>query len=341
MKYSSSLSSFLFLSLIFLIISTAQAIHPLEPVKKLTKKLPLRLQDYLSNDYYADSCPSFESIVHNRVTSWYEKDNTIAAAILRLHFHDCAIRGCDASILLNYPGSERKSKASESLRGFELVDEIKAEVESKCPKTVSCADILTTAARDATLKIGGPFWEVPFGRKDGKVSLAKEANTVPMGHENVTSLIEFFQARGLDQLDLVVLSGSHTIGRTTCGSIQDRLYNYKGTGKPDSTIAPSYLNYLKRKCRWASEYVNLDAVTPRKFDSMYYTNLEKKMGTLSTDQLLYYDSRTKPLVTALANQPLWLFHQQFAVSMVKLGNTQVLTGREGEIRDHCAYRNAY
>ncbi|XP_068653922.1 peroxidase 7 [Aristolochia californica] len=334
---SSSLS-FLLVSLFLSLQLFAQAIDPLGPVKKLTKKLPL--QDNLSSDYYATSCPSFESIVHNKLNSWYKKDYTIAAAILRLHFHDCAIRGCDASILLNYPGSERKSKASESLRGFELIDEIKAEVESKCPRTVSCSDILTTAARDATLMIGGPFWEVPFGRKDGKVSLSKDADTVPMGHENVTSLIEFFQARGMNQLDLVVLSGSHTLGRSTCGSIQDRLYNYKRTGKPDSNLNSLYLNYLKRKCRWANEYVNLDASTPRKFDSMYYKNLEKKMGLLSTDQLLYSDSRTKPLVTALANQPLWLFHQQFAVSMVKLGNTQVLLGSEGEVREHCSYRNA-
>lgn len=98
--------------------------------------------------------------------------------------------------------------ASKTLRGFQVIDEIKAEVEKKCPKTVSCADILTAAARDATIEVGGPFWEVPFGRKDGRVSLSKEADTVPMGRENVTSLIEFFQARGLNILDLVVLSGN-------------------------------------------------------------------------------------------------------------------------------------
>jgi len=56
-------------------------------------------------------------------------------------------------------------------------------------------------------QIGGPFWEVEYGRKDGVVSLAKEAELVPMGHENVTHLIEFFQSKGLNLLDLVVLSG--------------------------------------------------------------------------------------------------------------------------------------
>lgn len=74
---------------------------------------------------------------------------------------------------------------------------------------MSCADILTAAARDATVMIGGPYWATPYGRKDGRISIAKEAESVPMGHENITSLVEFFQARGLNILDLVVLSGNY------------------------------------------------------------------------------------------------------------------------------------
>lgn len=90
-----------------------------------------------------------------------------------------------------------------------MIDDIKAELEKQCPKTVSCADILTAAARDATVESGGPYWAVPYGRNDGKVSIAKEAEIVPiMGHENITSLVEFFQSKGLNVLDLVVLSGN-------------------------------------------------------------------------------------------------------------------------------------
>ena len=56
-------------------------------------------------------------------------------------------------MLLNHQGSERWAKASQTLRGFQVIDDIKAELEKKCPKTVSCADILTAAARDATVKV--------------------------------------------------------------------------------------------------------------------------------------------------------------------------------------------
>lgn len=136
-------------------------------------------------------------------------------------------------------------------------------------------------------------------------------------------------------------SGAHTIGRASCGSLQYRIFNYSGTGKPDPSIDPKYLNYLKRKCRWASELVDLDPVTPMTFDAQYYNNIEKKMGLLSTDQELLKDSRTAPLVSALVSQA-GLFSYQFAVSMVKLGNIQVLTGPyEGEIRINCSCVNSH
>ena len=43
----------------------------------------------------------------------------------------------------NAPGNVK------SLRGFEVIDAIKADVEAYCPETVSCVDILGLATREA------------------------------------------------------------------------------------------------------------------------------------------------------------------------------------------------
>ncbi|KAL9256783.1 Peroxidase 7-like protein [Drosera capensis] len=204
--------------------------------------------------YYDISCPNFEEIVSTTVKQWVQKDQTLAPALLRLHFHDCAVRGCDASILLDFPGSERTAH------------------------TVSCADILTAAARDATSLLNGPFWANQYGRKDGTLSYAHETSLIPAGYENVTQLIEFFQSKGLSLLDLVVLSGAHTVGRCTCGSLYERLYYFNGTKKPDPSIAPKYLDYLERKCSRPYEYADFDATTPHLFDSVYYENLQRNTG---------------------------------------------------------------
>ncbi|KAK4285612.1 hypothetical protein QN277_002288 [Acacia crassicarpa] len=293
----------------------------------------------LSADHYHTTCPDAEAIINQKVTAWVQKDPTLAPSIIRLHFHDCAVRGCDASILLNSANSERAANESRTLRGFQVIDDIKAEVERRCPKTVSCADILTAAARDATILAGGPFWEVPFGRKDGRISIAREASLVPQGHENITTLLDFFTELGLDILDLVSLSGAHTIGRSTCKSFMNRVYNFNGTAKPDPSLNMYYLEILKRRCKREMDLVHLDVISPRTFDNVYYTNLVRKVGLLSTDQLLYSDSRTGPFVQAFATQP-FLLSSQFAASMVKLGNVHVLSRpHEGEIRTNCNYVN--
>ncbi|KAM0948734.1 putative peroxidase [Dioscorea sansibarensis] len=51
--------------------------------------------------FYAKTCTKAESIVFQYVRERIPHASSLAAAFLRMHFHDCFVRGCNASVLLN------------------------------------------------------------------------------------------------------------------------------------------------------------------------------------------------------------------------------------------------
>ncbi|KMZ67869.1 Peroxidase [Zostera marina] len=107
----------------------------------------------LQFDYYFDSCPIAEEIIFSFVENAVANEPRMAASLLRLHFHDCFVNGCDGSVLLDdthtFVGEKTAPPNLNSLRGFNVIDQIKMQLEDFCPGTVSCADIVATAARDS------------------------------------------------------------------------------------------------------------------------------------------------------------------------------------------------
>ncbi|KAG8387003.1 hypothetical protein BUALT_Bualt03G0208000 [Buddleja alternifolia] len=303
----------------------------------------------LQMNFYAKSCPKAEKIVLDYVNKHIPNAPSLAAAFIRMHFHDCFVRGCDASVLLNTTSStgnqtEKVATPNQTLRGFDFIDRVKSLLEAECPGVVSCADIVTLVARDSIVVTGGPFWKVPTGRRDGVISNASEALAqIPAPFSNFSTLQTDFANKGLDLKDLVLLSGAHTIGISHCTSFTNRLYNFTGVGDQDPALDSEYAANLKaNKCRSinSTTRVEMDPGSVRTFDLSYYTLVLKRRGLFQSDSALLTDSRTRSFITQLLNGSLKNFFQEFAEAMEKMGRIGVKTGSSGEIRKHCAVVNS-
>ncbi|MQL72101.1 hypothetical protein Taro_004441 [Colocasia esculenta] len=305
-------------------------------------------ESQLSPTFYSQSCPSLQKIVRRQVLNAIKNETRMAASLLRLHFHDCFVNGCDGSILLDLDDGEKFALPNiNSARGYEVVDNIKCAVESACPSNiVSCADILALAARDSVLLSGGPSWKVPLGRRDGLVSNQTLANTnLPSPFESVSQIIAKFANMDLNITDVVTLSGAHTIGLARCALFSNRLFNFSGTGAPDPTMDADMVEDLQSVCPQTGDgntTAPLDRNSTDAFDNHYFVNILANKGLLSSDQGLFSSddaaSTTRELVRAYS-QNQTLFFADFANSMAKMGNIGVLTGSSGEVRTNCRVVN--
>ncbi|KAL2634475.1 hypothetical protein R1flu_005954 [Riccia fluitans] len=294
---------------------------------------PVRGQ--LSTSFYSNSCPSVFSTVRSAVSNALQSDPRAGAKLLRMFFHDCFVQGCDASVLLDdtatFRGEKTAAPNANSLRGFNVINSVKASLEIACPRTVSCADIVAIAARDGVVLAGGPTWEVEVGRRDSTTASLSEANNLPGPSWTAAQQIRAFQAKGLNTNDLVALSGAHTFGKASCNLFQSRL------SSSDPSMDATFRSTLQSSCGTASAMVDLDQGTPVTFDTQYYTNLQMNRGLLTSDQTLATSSQTSRLVNTFTSQSA--FFNQFTKSMLKLGRLGVLTGNQGQIRNICGAVN--
>lgn len=296
--------------------------------------------------FYKETCPQAEAIVKDEMTKVMSVARSIGGPLLRMHFHDCFVRGCDGSVLLNTTDrsnpAEKDSPPNLSLRGFGVIDRVKARLEAACPGVVSCADTLAIVARDVVNLAFGPHYEVFTGRRDGRVSNSSEARTnLPPPFANITRLKTIFAGKGLSAKDLVVLSGGHTLGTSHCSSFNNRIYNFTGTGDVDPKLDKNYIPKLRNKCK-PNDNVTLVEMDPgsfKSFDTDYYKLVSKRRGLFESDAALLDDSETRDYVLRQAVSGPAEFFKDFGASMVNMGNIGVLTGSQGEIRKNCAFVN--
>ncbi|CAL5038754.1 unnamed protein product [Urochloa decumbens] len=300
-------------------------------------------EPHLSASYYDTTCPSAQHIVQSVMASEVAADQSIAPAVLRLFFHDCFINGCDGSVLLDKTpsiDSEKDAEPNDSLRGFDVIDEIKSQLEHSCPATVSCADILTLASRDAVALLGGPTWNVQLGRKDSRGADKDAAeNDLPSPHANLTDLIGRFAEHGLDAKDMVALSGAHTVGTARCRHYKDRVYG----GEGGADIDPAFAELRRETCQAGGDdaMAPFDEQTPMRFDNAYYKDLVARRGLLTSDQELYGCGGPLDHLVEKYSKDGEAFARDFAKAMVKMGNIPPPPGMPVEVRLKCSMVNTY
>ncbi|KAF7005093.1 hypothetical protein CFC21_020240 [Triticum aestivum] len=297
----------------------------------------------LSPDFHAVSCPDLEHIVMYHVAEAFRKDVGVAPALIRILFHDCFPQGCDASVLLTGNNSEQGMGPNLTLRpvALNLIESIRAAVHRACGRIVSCADLTVLATRDSLVLAGGPHFDVALGRRDALAPALEDlVFTLPAPSFTVPELLKSFGDRNLDKADLVSLSGAHSFGIAHCSSFSDRFTPVDDT---DLVIDPNFAAKLRAKCAkdMPAGTVNqtLDLRTPDVFDNKYYFDLIAKQGLFKSDQGLIVHPNTTRMATRFSlNQGA--FFEQFAKSMVKMSNMDLLTGSQGEIRFNCAVPNS-
>ncbi|CAN6446530.1 unnamed protein product [Victoria cruziana] len=295
----------------------------------------------LREDYYQKSCPKAEAIVARLLAGLVKKDAALPAKLLRMNFHDCFVRGCDASVLLNSTKNNQAEKdavPNSTLEGFESIDKLKAALEKECPGIVSCADIIAYAGRESAYLAGLGFrYKVKGGRKDGIISRASEAiQNLPPPTFNVDSLVKSFASKGLSADDMVTLSGAHSVGVSHCASLSGRQFSSFPPQSP-LHLDPTYAAKLKKMCPKTGKTVSqlfMDTYTPFILDNKYYLGLLHHKGLFPSDATLLTKSTTQKLVAAYAgDRHYWA--GKFAAAMIKMGEVQVKTGKQGQVRKKC------
>nr|TKV97247.1 hypothetical protein SEVIR_9G481800v2 [Setaria viridis] len=119
----------------------------------------------------------------------------VLAGLLRLHFHDCFVNGCEGSLLLDGTAklSEKEANPNKGTeRLYPVVDNIKAAPEDACPGVVSCADILALAAK-ASVELDRLYNLKATGQPDptlDQAHLAELREHCPSATSDSTCLIE-------------------------------------------------------------------------------------------------------------------------------------------------------
>lgn len=236
---------------------------------------------------------SAEAALRRSVRAAVARDPTLAATLVRLSFHDAfttALSGPSA-------GGANGSIRLELDRGenFGLARAVDALAPLVARSALGWGDAVAVAGAAAVEAAGGPSIPLRLGRPS--VDRPDPTGQLPAPSLTVPELRAMFGPRGLDDRDLVALSGAHTLGRV-------------GGGGPFVAQPNTFLNDYFLNLMW--------------FQKRRDQGLSTKTGPpdtpnfqLPSDIQLLDDARTRAVVEEFANSQD-AFFKQFVASFQKM-----------------------
>jgi len=304
----------------------------------------------------------YNSTIEAIVNAEVAKVRALAAGLIRLAFHDCFVRGCDGSVLLDstpYNTSsvttnptlagktEKVSPSNGGLRGLEVVEIIRTKLKEQ-NIIVSCADAVQFAAREAAKVVSNGKIAYPIngpGRRDGVKSSSEDPGTfLPGPTFTFSQLSTVFGNKGLSEPELVALSGAHCIGVTNGASFRDRVFaptseinsSYQRvitdewTPNPNGTFIMNIRdmgNYAVKKSRYTPNQVNMAAIGT--LDNSFYNANLQNMVRFKSDWELRTNTPANDLMVKYMTTP-GLWEADFSAAMTKLSSL-VIADTEGPI----------
>ncbi|KAG6407692.1 hypothetical protein SASPL_130689 [Salvia splendens] len=217
----------------------------------------------------------------------------MAASLIRLHFHDCFVQGCDASILLDETVTIQSEKGAipnaNSVRGYDVIEAVKREIERACP------GVTTANKSQAETDLPSPFVDL-------------------------NELILAF-----------AIKGAHTIGQAQCFLFRERIYSN------GSDVDVGFATTRRRRCP-----ETVATATWRRWmwrRQICWTTSTSRTWLNGRD----FCSRTKcfsvaAIVSEYTKKPR-VFAADLAKAMKKMGEIEILLGKNGIIRRRCSAIN--
>ncbi|KAI6705408.1 hypothetical protein NL676_008370 [Syzygium grande] len=252
--------------------------------------------------FYQKTCPNAEAVMKEVISRVMSVTPSLSGPLLRMHFHDCFVRGCEGSILLNSSTNRAENDASLNLnlRRFQVIDRVKMALEKACPSTVSCANIMAIVARDVVIAI-----------------VLILISYCPIGNTLGTSRCASFTNR---------LSNFTGKGDANPKLDPDYIARLKLKCKPNDKTTLVEMDPGSRRCiAIPPPRALLLGLGHHNFDL-----IPKRRDLFTSDASHLDDSRTKVYIDLQIRIGGSTFFKDFGVSMVKMGRISVLTGTAGK-----------